>query len=413
MIYQEFFLIPELTVYENIFLGKEIRGRFAVDKKEMIRQTNNLYRRLNITMNPLAALKDLSVAQCQLVEIGKAVKEKAKIIIMDEPTAALTEQEAQSFFGLISELKAAGVTIIYISHRLEEMLELTDRITVMRDGCIIKTVMTKETNRNDLIKMMIGRELQGEFPKRYKNQTEQKVILKAACLKNKCLKDISFEVHSGEILGLAGLVGAGRTEIGRAIFGADILESGDIFINGKKCSIRSPMDAIKHGIALIPEDRKRQGVNLDQSIGDNLCITTLKKRSHFLTINAKKERGFINECRNMLRIKMDTANLPVSSLSGGNQQKVVLCKWLATMADIFIFDEPTRGIDIGAKKEIYEIINDLRNQGKGIIMISSEMLEVLGLCDRIIVLHEGKVTGELRDTEATQEAILRLAAGGD
>jgi ribose transport system ATP-binding protein len=412
MIYQEFNLVPEMTVYENLFLGKEIKRGFNVNKTEMIAKTKEIFLQLNIDIDPTAKIIELSVALCQLVEIGKSILENARFLIMDEPTAPLTTAEVEKLFNVVRELKAKGVTIIYISHRIEELLELSDRVTVLRDGEIIKTLMTKETTRSELIKLMVGREISGEFPVIEENSAKDEELLKVENLTTSKIKNISFVLHRGEILGLAGLVGAGRTETVRALFGADRIELGDIWIKGKKVTIKSPSDAIKKGFCLIPEDRKRQGLHLGLPIKTNISLVRIRDLSRFLTISSAKEKHLVDSFINVLTIKLSSPEAPVSSLSGGNQQKVVLSKWLSVKSDIMFFDEPTRGIDVAAKKDIYDLMNRLRNEGRGIIMISSEMMEVIGMCNRVIVMHEGVACGQLSASEMTQERILELASGG-
>jgi len=411
MIYQEFNLVAEMTVYENMFLGKEIKKGLSIDKAKMIEASKEVFKRLNITIDPEANIKDLSVAYSQLVEISKAILEECKVLIMDEPTAPLTTQEVDALFELVRSLKKNGVTIIFISHRIEELLDITDRITVMRDSEIISTVKTSETNREELIKLMVGRELGKEFPKIENNGKTGECVLKVKGLTTTKIKDISFELYTGEILGLAGLVGAGRTEVLRAIFGADPIISGEIWVRGKKVDIKSPSDAIANGIALIPEDRKRQGLNLQMTILQNMSMVKIADWSRFFTINRAKEKAFIEAFVEKLAIKFGSLHNLVTSLSGGNQQKVVLSKWLATGADIIFFDEPTRGIDVGAKKEIYDQLDRLKNEGKAIIMVSSEMVEVIGMCNRVIVMHEGEYAGELPAAEISQVKILELASG--
>jgi ribose transport system ATP-binding protein len=411
-IYQEFNLVPEMTVYENLFLGKEIRKGINIDKSEMMRKTKGLYEQFGIELDPGATISSLSVAYCQLVEIGKSMLEEVKFLIMDEPTAPLTSQEVDALFRLVRELKAEGVTIIYISHRIEELLELADRITVMRDGEVIKTLKTDETNRSELIKFMVGREIGEEFDLNKEDMSDAEVLLEVENLSAPMVKNISFKLHKGEILGLAGLVGAGRTETVRAIFGADKRLAGIVRVKGKEARIRNPREGIKTGVALIPEDRKRQGLHLLMSIGNNLSLIKIRDMCKAFTILRSSEKNLIENFKNVLSIKMSGSDAIVSSLSGGNQQKVVLSKWLSTDADVLFFDEPTRGIDVAAKKEIYDIMNDLRKSGKGVVMISSEMLEVVGMCSRVIVMREGVAQGELKGGEITQENILELASGG-
>lgn len=409
MIYQEFNLVPELPVYENIFLGKEPRRGAAVDRERMIRESEELFQAMDIKINPRAKICDISVAYCQLVEIAKALKEDVKLLIMDEPTAPLTNQEVGVLFGLVRRLKERGITIIYISHRMEEIFALSDRLTVMRDGRVITTMNTSETTQSEVISLMVGRELGMEFPP--KTHEAGDTALEVRGLTNGAVKDVSFQLRKGEILGLAGLVGAGRTETIRAVFGADKLWSGEILINGTPVKIKSPEAAIRLGIGMIPEDRKRQGVHLDLPIRLNLSLITIQKISRWMTVMRRKEQTLLEKYIQALAIKLSSPELHVSSLSGGNQQKIVLGKWLATEPEIIFFDEPTRGIDVGAKHEIYLLMDRLRREGKAIIMISSEMPEVVGMCDRVIVMYEGRVMGELSGGEISQEAIMTYASG--
>ena len=412
MIYQEFNLVPEMTVYENIFIGKEIRNGVVLNKKEMIRQTKELFDSMEIKIDPTAQICNLSVAYCQLVEIAKAVKENAKIIIMDEPTAPLTTKEVDMLFKLVRRLKSAGTTIIYISHRMDEITTLSDRVLIMRDGHVVDMLITKETTVPEIICKMIGRELRMAFDENRPNyKGDPEVVLRVENLTTDKISDISFELKRGEVLGLAGLVGAGRTETIRAIFGADRITSGKVFVHGKEAKLGSPKKAIQAGIGLIPEDRKREGLHLELPIRTNMSLVKVKELSKMMAISKKLENQLIDKYVDSLSIKMGSTKDNVSSLSGGNQQKVVITKWLASELDILFFDEPTRGIDVGTKSEIYELINQLRAQGKAIIVVSSEMEEILGLSDRIIVLYEGKYMGELDRKSATQESIMTLASG--
>lgn len=410
MIYQEFNLIAEMTVYENLFLGKEIKKGVNINKREMIKKTNEVFEQLNVKINPENKIKELSTAYCQLVEIGKAILENARVLIMDEPTAPLTLQEVHNLFSLVKRLKKQGVTIIYISHRIEELLELADRVTVMRDGKIVKTLVTESTNRDELIRLMVGRDIDREFPPILNNGKQGEILLEVENLTTDKIKNISFELHRGEVLGLAGLVGAGRTEIVRAIFGVDLIKSGRIWVKGEEVRLHSPQSAIKKGISLIPEDRKRQGIESMMSILHNMSLVKISDWSKWTTISRKKENLEVNKYVKLLSIKMSSINELVTSLSGGNQQKVVLSKWLATESDILFLDEPTRGIDVGSKREIYELIDSLRNKGKAILFISSEMLEIVGMCNRVLVMHEGRMSGELPASEITQIRILELAS---
>lgn len=412
IIYQEFNLVPYLKVYENLFLGKELKKGPNTDKKLMIQKTKEVLDRFHMEIDPEARICDLTNAYKQLVEIAKAVLEDAKVLIMDEPTAPLTSREVEILFHLIRELKSNGVAIIYISHRLEELFEVSDRITVMRDGQYITTVNTKDTNRKELVSMMVGRELGEDFPERNTKIGEDVLRVEHLSTDKTKLKDINFSLRKGEILGFAGLVGAGRTEVMRAIFGADPKTAGEVYVKGKKVDIKKPVDAIDNGISLIPEDRKGQGVSLTMNIRENISLVSLKRICHGGMVDKKKDREWAQQYIDALEIKTPTMEQKAKNLSGGNQQKVAIAKWLVTESDIIILDEPTRGIDVGAKQEIYHLMNKLIEQGKSIIMISSEMPELLGMSDRILVMHEGRITGELGRGEATQELVLEYASGG-
>lgn len=411
MIYQEFNLVPYLKVYENMFLGKEIERGIYADKRAMIRKTREVFERFHIEIDPNSRISDLSNAYKQQVEIAKAVLENAKVLIMDEPTAPLGNREVENLFEMIRTLKSEGVSIIYISHRLEELFEISDRITVMRDGQYIETLNTKDTNKSALVKLMVGRDLSEDYPQRSTPIGEEVLRVEHLSTVETKLHDVSFTLHKGEILGFAGLVGAGRTEVMRALFGADHRSSGTVYVGGKQVEILRPIDAIHHGIALIPEDRKDQGVSLTLSIRENISLVMLHTLQSFLRISRKKERTLVDSYMNALAVKAPSMEQLTKNLSGGNQQKVVVAKWLATNADIIILDEPTRGIDIGAKYEIYLIMNRLVKEGKSIIMISSEMPELIGMSDRIIVMHQGSVSGELTKEEVSQERILEMASG--
>jgi ribose transport system ATP-binding protein len=413
MVYQEFNLIPEMTVYENLFVGKEIKKGPFSDPKGMIQKSKAIFGEMGITIDPSSKIKALSVAYCQLVEIAKALLDNSKLLILDEPTATLTNTEVEILFRVLGKLKSDGISLIYISHRLEEVFRLCDKITVLRDGLFIKTMAVGDTNIEGLINLMIGRELSQEFPERipspeYENPDP---VLRVVGLSNKKIKNVSFELKQGEILGIAGLVGSGRSELVRAVFGADKIGKGEIYIKNKKLAIKSPAAAIRHKMALIPEDRKREGLMLILPIAVNMSIIVIKNLCSKMFILRRKEKRLLENHVKLLSIKANSLENPASSLSGGNQQKIVLAKWLATKSEIFIFDEPTRGIDVGAKKEIYEFLFRLKAEGKSIIMISSEMQEILGLSDRILVMHEGAIKGEMNYREATQEKILSLASG--
>ena len=411
MIYQEFNLIPYLKVYENLFLGKEIGGRLKNNKAEMIRQSREVFKRFNIEIDPEARISDLTNAYKQLVEIAKAVLEKSKVLIMDEPTAPLGNREVDLLFELIHSLKQEGVSIIYISHRLEELFQVADRITIMRDGQHIKTVNTQDTSRSELVKLMVGRDLSEDYPGRSTPIGEEVLRVEHLSTAETKINDVSCSLRKGEILGFAGLVGAGRTEVMRALFGADERTSGDIYIHGKKVEIKNPYDAIQNGISLIPEDRKGQGVSLTMTIRENISMIKLSDLSGALRINRRREQALVDEYVKSLSIKTPSTEQLAKNLSGGNQQKVVVAKWLATQSDILILDEPTRGIDVGAKYEIYLLMNELVRMGKSLIMISSEMPELIGMSDRILVMYQGQLMGEVTGSDITQVNILKLASG--
>lgn len=411
-IYQEFNLIPFLTVAENIFYGREVGKGLFVDKKTMNKQTRILCAEMGVDLDPKTQVKDLGVAYQQIVEIVKAVSQKAKILIMDEPSAPLTTREIDAMFNLVKMLKQKGVTIIYISHRLEELYEICDKVSIMRDGKYIKTEAITNITRNEIIAAMVGRELGEVFPGGSGSvNDETETVLEVNHVSNNRLQDISFQLRKGEILGIGGLVGSGRTETVRAIFGVDSIHSGNIRYKGNEVTIRSPKHAIGLGIGLIPEDRKQHGLILKMSIRENISFSILKKLSKLSFVRKTDEQKICTDLKDELRIKTPSLKQKVINLSGGNQQKVVLAKWLATKCDVLLFDEPTRGIDVGAKQEIYQLMNKLTMQGKSIIMISSEMPELIGMSDRIIVMCEGKMTGELKKDEYSQHKILELASG--
>lgn len=410
IIYQEFNLVPSLTVAENIFLGNKEGSGFLVNFKAMQKKADEILKEFGLDIKATDYVKNLSVAYKQIVEIAKALSRDVKLLILDEPTAPLTNSEVEVLYRIVKELKQKGVSIIYISHRLEEVFELSDRITVLRDGYKITTLETAGTNRKELIGHMINSDLGEEYPPR-SAAASRETLLEVRNLRGKGFHDISFKVHRGEILGIAGLVGAKRTEIVRGIFGADKLEAGEIYYKGKRIDIHSPSQAIAMGITMVPEDRKSQGVVLKLSVGWNLTMANLKRLSRGLVIDRDRENKLVNEYKEALSIKMNDINQPVSSLSGGNQQKVVVSKWLASNPELIIFDEPTRGIDVGAKKEIYTLINKLADQGLGVVLISSEMDEMIGLSDRMIILSEGEIKGSLERREFEKQRILDLESG--
>lgn len=412
MIHQELSPFLDMSVGDNVFLGREPMRKMPgfVNENEVMKRTQELFGSLGFFgISPKSLMKDLSVAQMQLVEIAKAVSYNADLIIMDEPTSALSETEVKSLFKIICSLKKKGIAVIYISHKLEEIFEIADEISVLRDGKNTGTDIVKNLDRQKLIQMMVGRELKELFHKEKTSIGE--VVLEVKDLgKEGLFKDINFKLHRGEILGVAGLMGSGRSEIFETIFGVRGKYSGCIYKEGKQIRIRNSRDAIKHKIALVPEDRKIMGLMLCLSIRMNISISHLNKLSRFSFIKASKEKSRCNELSKSLQIKAESLETITSTLSGGNQQKVVLAKWLLTAPDILIFDEPTRGIDVGAKSEIYSIMIELAKQGKSMIIISSELPEVLGVSDRIIVVHNGRLTGELSREEATQEKIMDLAS---
>jgi ribose transport system ATP-binding protein len=409
-IYQEFNLVPTLTVAENIFLGREkMRGKL-IDWKKMFGEANALLESLDMHVDSRTLIRDLGVAEKQMVEIAKALSEKAKVLILDEPTAVLTAREIEKLFSIMKSLKNQGVGIIYISHRLEEIPLVGDRVTVLRDGTRVGTIGIQEGDQNTWIRMMVGRELKDKFPPRQVQRGEELLRVENLCRRG-ILEDISFTLHKGEVLGISGLVGAGRTELGRAIFGADKITGGTISLRGKAVTIGSPSDAIANRICYLPEDRKTHGVVLILSVRNNLTLASLDRLCLNNIINRKKEKKLADEFVSKLKIRTPDLGRKVMFLSGGNQQKVVIAKWLCAQSDIFIFDEPTRGIDVGAKVEVYQLINELVRQGSGIIMISSELPEILGMSDHILVMRKGRVTGEFKREDATQEKILSKAWG--
>jgi ribose transport system ATP-binding protein len=412
MVYQEFNLVPEMPIYENLFIGKEIKKGAFVDTKAMLKKSSEIFDEMGVDIDVTSKIKDISVAYCQLVEIAKALLEESRLLILDEPTAPLTNVEVEILFKVLAKLKKSGISMIYISHRLEEVFRLCDKITVLRDGRFIKTLDVSKTDIEELIHLMIGRELSQEFPERIAGDgQEADTVLEVKGLTNKKISGVSFKLKKGEILGIAGLVGAGRTEVVRAVFGADKLHKGEILVRGKKVKIKSPAAAVKQGIGLIPEDRKREGLMTILTIKLNLSIIVIKELCKSLLISKKKEKNMLDSSVRLLSIRFASLDKPASSLSGGNQQKIVLGKWLATKSNILIFDEPTRGIDVGTKKEIYDFLFKLKSEGKSMILISSEMPEILALCDRIIVMHEGRMNGELGYRDFSQEKVLTLASG--
>lgn len=410
VIYQEFNLVGDLSVAENIFLGRAIRKGMVIDLKAMERESKKILDSLNIKINPKTLVKTLSVGYQQMVEIAKAVSQNAKLLIMDEPSAPLTSAEVEAMFAIVDKLKAGGVSIIYISHRLDEIFRLADRITILRDGQYVTTLNTDETNKDELVKYMVGRQLTEVYPKRDEICVKNEVIFEAVNVSGNGDKNISFKIHRGEVLGLGGLVGAGRTEFAELMFGMRPKTAGKFIFKGKEISPKTPKDAIELGIGLVPEDRKKEGALLGMSIRCNINMPIYQRISKGTVINEKKEEEIAQTYRKEISIKTPTLDQLVKNLSGGNQQKVILAKWLAADSELLIFDEPTRGIDVGAKQEIYTLINHLVEQGKTVLMISSEMEELMGMSDRILILAEGNMTGELNKSEFNQERIMQLAS---
>lgn len=409
VIYQEFNLVPTMSVLENIFLGEKIGNKIMPDFDEMRRKALEIFHEFGVDIDVNAMVSELTPGKQQLVEIAKTLTRNVKLIIMDEPSASISVADVQTLFRIIEQLRRKGVTIIYISHRMEEVFEIADVVSVMRDGKYVGMKAMKDVSRKDLITMMVGRELNESYPVRTKKIGE--CVLEVEHLSGNGDRDISFSLRKGEILGIAGLVGAGRTELAKLIYGAAKLEQGKIRIRGKDVHIKSPHDAIAAGIGYIPEDRKNEGAFLEFPIDWNISIMSLPRLSKGMVVTVQKIDELANEFQKKLGIKAPTMKQYVKNLSGGNQQKVVVAKTLATNSSIIIFDEPTRGIDVGAKQEIYQLMNTLITQGISIIMISSEMEELIGMSDRIIVMHEGTVQGELQRDEFTQNKILEYASG--
>jgi ribose transport system ATP-binding protein len=404
--------MPHLTLAHNVFVGREPRQgvRFMLDEKQINAQTQALFDSMHLKLDPRTRVAELTVATQQMVEIAKALSFDSQVLIMDEPTAALTEAEIEELFRIIRQLRDRGVGVVYISHRLEELKQISDRITVMRDGRYVGTENAQAIPIERIISMMVGRTIYESAPE-VPEQPSQEIVLEARNLnRGNVIKDVSFKLMKGEILGFAGLMGAGRTEVARAVFGADPLDSGEIYVHGKKVAIKHPRDAVHHGIGYLSEDRKRYGLALGMDVEANIVLAAFKKFLGRLGIvNNGKTREAGKHYVETLSIKTPSLQQRVKNLSGGNQQKVVIGKWLTADTDVLIFDEPTRGIDVGAKSEIYHLLNELAQQGKSIIMISSELPEILRMSHRIVVMCEGRITGELTAAEATQESIMTYA----
>jgi ribose transport system ATP-binding protein len=413
-IYQEFTLAPDMSVAENIFLGREpllIRALSIVDRRELIRRTRDVLTSLDLQIDPEATVRHLGVAQQQMVEIAKALSLDARLIIMDEPTATLTSHEIDRLFETIGRLEQRGVAVIYVSHRLEEVKAIAGRATILRDGTYVATVPVASTTIDEMIRLMVGRDLKEKFPK-VKVAPGNEVLRVEHLTRNGILHDISFSVRRGEIVGIAGLVGSKRTETARAIFGADPIDGGRIFLHGREMTARTPADAIRHRIALVPEDRKRHGIFACLSVHDNVVLSGLRQFSRRGLLDVRRARQRAQEFVSSLRVATPDLDKWARDLSGGNQQKVVIAKWLNTNAELFLFDEPTRGIDVGGKIEVYRLMGELVSRGAAIVMISSELPEILGMSDRILVMRDGRICGEFDRADATEEGILNCALRG-
>jgi len=410
VIHQELNMMGHLTVAQNMFIGREFKQGIFINDKKMEQEAQKLFDKMGVKIDPATRLGDLTVGKQQMVEIAKAVSRECKLLVLDEPTAALTLPEVEELFKIMNDLRDKGIGMIYISHRMDEINRISDRVTVMRDGEYVGTVNTAEVSKDDIVKMMVGRVIMGDQKAASTVAPDAPVILEVKHLNaGKEVKDVSFQLRKGEILGFAGLMGAGRTEVARALYGADLKQTGEIFINGKKVNIKTPEQAVKCGICYLSEDRKRYGLMLQKSVTENTTIASVDDFIKAGLINDSAMRASSFEFNTKLRTKTPSMEQLLKNLSGGNQQKVIIARWLMKNADIFIFDEPTRGIDVGAKSEIYTLMEELVNQGKSIIMISSELPEVLRMSDRIMVMCEGRKTGELDISQATQENIMQLA----
>lgn len=413
-IHQEMNTWSQMTVLENLFLNREIRHRFGLlNMKKMKERALQIFDQLGIQIPLEKEVDELSVGQQQMIEITKALMTDAQVLIMDEPTAALSEREIQVLFEIIDRLKKQGVAIVYISHRMEEIFQISDQITVMRDGLSIDTKPTKETNMEEVVKKMVGRELSDYYPAKQPAIGEVVFEVENLSARNQSYKNIHFQVRAGEIVGFSGLMGAGRTEIMRGIFGLDEIESGIVKVEGKVINHASPAQAIQNGIGFLTEDRKTEGLVLDFSITDNISLPSIDEFTKKGFVDHKTENDFVNLMIERLKIKSLSGQDIVGELSGGNQQKVVLAKWIGVGPKVLILDEPTRGVDVGAKREIYQLMNELAERGMAIIVISSDLPEVMGVSDRILVIHEGKIAGEVNRSGATQEKIMTYATGGN
>ncbi len=410
VVYQEMIQFEAMSVADNLFMSNGSDSGFFVNDAERYQKARELLAKFQCHVSPKTWIRELSMANRQIVEICKAILRNARVLILDEPTASITVEEQRRLFDVIRELKKQGVTIIYISHRLDELFEICDRVSILRDGQYIDTINIRDTDKQGLIKLMVGRELSENYPAK-DNPPGEEIVLKVDRLSGNGVRNISFELHRGEILGFAGLVGAGRTELMHLLYGAAGIEAGTVTMNGQTLSIHNPSDAMKAGIGLIPEDRKWQGCFLDKPIYWNISIANIKSLCSGPFINFKKEAELADHYGQRMRIKAPDFRVNAGALSGGNQQKVVIAKSLASLPNILIFDEPTRGIDIGARYEIYQLMIDLTKEGKSILMVSSDMEELLGMSERIVVLHEGEQTGTIEKADFSQERVLALASG--
>lgn len=412
IIHQELNLVPHLSIAENIYLAREPRRGFLVDRSKLRADAQSCLKRLGVELEPDMLVRGLSVAQCQMVEIAKALSLNAEVLIMDEPTSSLTEQETHLLFKVIRDLKASGVGIVYISHRLDEMAQIVDRVTVLRDGRYISTDEFSKITVDDIVTRMVGRSLEEKFPERQSQPVDEVIFEAKGLTRIGSFENVSFQLKRGEILGFAGLMGAGRTEVARAIFGADPLDAGTVIFEGKTLDITSPADAIREGIAYLSEDRKSDGLSIKMSVAANMTLANMDAVSNrFGIIDQSKHTDVAHQFVELLNIKTPSIDQTVKLLSGGNQQKIIIGKWLFRESRVLFFDEPTRGIDVGAKFAIYQIMDELAAKGIGVVLISSELPEILGMSDRVVVFHEGKVTGILNTAETSQEEIMHYASG--
>ncbi len=411
IIHQELNMMNHLTVAQNIYIGREPKkGRLTIDDKQMERDAKVLFDRIGVKIDPAATLGTLTVGKQQMVEIAKAISRDSKLLVLDEPTATLTQTEVDELFAIMEDLRNKGIGMIYISHRMDEITRISDRVSVMRDGEYIGTLITKDTTKDEIVKMMVGRVIYGDAKEKSNVPKDAPVVLEVKNLcQGKTIKNVSFYLRKGEILGFSGLMGAGRTEVARAIYGADPYDSGEIYINGKQVTLKSPSEAVKNGICYLSEDRKRYGCLLIKSVAENTVLSSLENYIDHGVINDSRIEREAQAMNEVLKTKTPSMKQQIKNLSGGNQQKVIVAKWLIRDSDIFIFDEPTRGIDIGAKSEMYTLMEDLAAKGKSIIMISSELSEILRLSDRVMVMCEGRATATLDIEDATQEEIMKFA----